>query len=107
MKDVTSLFEYIARMKNAGGTDISRALVTALRDLIEKRIQHASIVLVTDGIDRITERTLREALKKTSSRLITVMIKGDNESLKRISTIYLKAVELSQSEVIRVVKAID
>jgi len=36
MKDVTSLFEYIARMKNAGGTDISRALVTALRDLIEK-----------------------------------------------------------------------
>jgi uncharacterized protein with von Willebrand factor type A (vWA) domain len=106
-RSAVRLFEYIAKMKSAGGTDITRAVVTALMDIQVHGVKESSIVLVTDGIDRVIERPIREGLKKTSSSLLVVMIKGENDSLKVLAKEYFSVVKLSNDEVLRVVKSID
>ncbi|MEM4487864.1 MAG: VWA domain-containing protein [Desulfurococcaceae archaeon] len=106
-KDATKVFEYIARIKSAGGTDITRALVTATSDLSSNLIKGSTIVLVTDGIDRVFESPLKRNLKKSDTKLITVMIKGENKSLLALSKEYLKVVKLSREDIIQVIKAVD
>lgn len=101
------VLEYVARVKSGGGTDITRALVTALADIERENSYGGTIVLITDGIDRVTERPIKELLKKTDISIVTIMIKGQNESLASLSKEYLKVVKLTTDEVLRVVKAID
>jgi len=103
--DAIKLFEYIAKMRSAGGTDITRALMTALRDL-ERLKRSPTLVLVTDGIDRVAERPLEEALARTGVELLVVMIKGDNESLKALANHYFKVVKLEDREILRVVRLV-
>jgi uncharacterized protein with von Willebrand factor type A (vWA) domain len=103
--DAIKLFEYIAKVKNAGGTDITRALMTALRDL-ERLKRSPTLVLVTDGIDRIVERPLEEALARTGVELLVVMIKGDNESLRALANHYFKVIKLEDREILRVVRLV-
>lgn len=102
-----SLIDYIASMKNAGGTDISRALITAISDIKRDNLTECNVILITDGIDNIMSKPIRRGLKDTGSRLYTVMIKGHNDSLKAISDEYFQAVKLVKDELIRVVKTID
>ncbi|MEM0059328.1 MAG: VWA domain-containing protein [Desulfurococcaceae archaeon] len=106
-RDAVKIFEYIATMKSAGGTDITRAVVTALLDIHRDGLKYATLVLITDGVDRVSERPIREELAKTQSSLITVMIKGDNKNLRTISKEYLKAVKLNGDEILRVIEAVD
>lgn len=106
-RDAIRVFEYIARVKSAGGTDITRALMTALSDLEKENYVESSIVLVTDGVDRVARRDLGERFRKTKTSLITVMVKGDNESLAYISREYLRVVKLEPSDVLKVVKVVD
>ncbi|MEM0368547.1 MAG: hypothetical protein QXN57_03795 [Desulfurococcaceae archaeon] len=70
-------------------------------------LKWATLVLITDGVDRVSEKPIREGLRKTQSSLITVMIKGDNWNLKVLSKEYLKAVKLDGVEILRVIKAVD
>lgn len=105
-REAIGLIEYIAKMKNTGGTDITRALVTALSDIKRVGVKECSITLITDGIDRVSEPPVRRGLIETQSKLYTVMIKGDNESLRSISDGYFQAVKLRKDEMIRVLKAI-
>ncbi|MEM1612161.1 MAG: VWA domain-containing protein [Desulfurococcaceae archaeon] len=105
--EAVRVFEYVARIKGAGGTDITRALVTALSDLDEGKVAGSSIVLITDGIDRVMERPIKEGLKRTRASLITVMVKGDNKSLAALSKEYLKVVKLNREEIVKVVKAVE
>lgn len=105
-EEAIRLMEYIARVKGSGGTDISRAIITATTDIRSGAIREGSdIVLITDGIDRIAENIVRYNLAKADARLISVMIQGDNPSLKRISYKYFSVVKLDKGEVLQIVEA--
>lgn len=106
-RDITSLLEYIARVKNAGGTDITRALLTALLDINKLGLKDCSIILISDGIDRVSIDSIRREISRAKSRLYTVMIKGDNHNLKVLSDGYFQAIRLNNEEILRVVKMIE
>lgn len=100
------VLSYIARVKSSGGTDITKAISAALSDAEREKLKELSIVVVTDGIDRVNEKLVLEKLKSTNSRLISVMVKGDNQSLRKISAHYFRVEKLSQKEILKVVKTI-
>ena len=105
-KQTLKLIEYIAMVRGSGGTDISRALLLACNDIRSGIVRGISdIVLITDGVDRIAEQLVNYNLKKANARLISVMIFGDNKSLKKISTKYLTVRKLSNEEILKVVEA--
>jgi uncharacterized protein with von Willebrand factor type A (vWA) domain len=106
VSEVVALFEYIARVKSSGGTDITRALLTALQDISSKRSTENTIILITDGIDRVAEKPIRLMLEKTRSRLVAVMIMGDNKSLENLADEYLRVVKLDQRDILRVIRAV-
>lgn len=55
----------MARVKGAGGTDISRAIITACTDIRTGSIARESdIILITDGVDRIAENMVRRYLAR-------------------------------------------
>ncbi|WP_440059220.1 vWA domain-containing protein [Thermogladius sp. 4427co] len=106
-RKVIDMIDYIASVKGSGGTDISRAIITATVDLRTKKAPGVSdIILITDGIDRIAEQQVLFSLKKANARLITVMIGGDNKSLMKISHKYLRVEKLSSREIIKVINTI-
>ena len=107
VSEAVALFEYIARVKSSGGTDITRALLTALQDISSKKAKENTIVLITDGIDRVAEKPIRLMLDKTKSKLIVVMVMGDNKSLEKLADTYLKVVKLDQGEILKVIKAVS
>ncbi len=103
--EALKLLEYIARIKGSGGTDISRAIITACDDVGRGSVRNVSeIVLLTDGEDRVSEPMIRRALGASNAKLITVMIQGDNPDLKRVSTKYLVAVKLDKEEALNVIE---
>lgn len=103
--EALKLLEYIARIKGSGGTDISRAIMTACEDIYRGSVRNVSeIVLLTDGEDKISEPMVRRALMTSNAKLITVMIQGDNPDLRRLSSKYLIAVKLDKEEALNVVE---
>jgi len=88
-KEFHKLYRMLLSLVSGGGTWITGAILTACKDLIEERVEGtSSIVLITDGRDVIKERAVKKGLKDAKADLVTVMIKGSNESLKRISKKY-------------------
>lgn len=103
--EALKLLEYIARIKGSGGTDISRAIMSACEDIYRGSVRNVSeIVLLTDGEDKISEPMVRRALMTSNAKLITVMIQGDNPDLRRLSSKYLIAVKLDKEEALNVVE---
>ncbi len=78
------------------GTCIECALRTALKDLENGHIadETNTIIIITDGEDRVNADDIFR--KDSRTKLITVMINGYNEGLKKISTSYMDA-KLNQS----------
>lgn len=106
--EVLKVVEYIASIRNGGGTDISKSIITACNDVIKGRHREVGdIVLITDGEDRIARSLVRKSLAYAKARLISVMIMGDNADLKEVSYKYLKVVNLSEKEMISVVEIGD
>ncbi|NPA99510.1 MAG: VWA domain-containing protein [Crenarchaeota archaeon] len=104
-KQVLKMIEYIARIKGSGGTDISKAIITACNDIRRARKKDLSdIILITDGVDRIAENLVRYNLKRARARLVTVMVMGDNRSLKNISVKYFAVMRLSQKNLLQIVE---
>ena len=102
---VLKLIDYIAQVRGSGGTDISKAIITACNDIRAGSVNKMSdIILITDGVDRIAEQLVLYNLKRANARLITVMIMGDNKSLKNISTKYFSVMKLSQKHLLQVVE---
>jgi uncharacterized protein with von Willebrand factor type A (vWA) domain len=100
------LIEYIAMVKNGGGTDISKALITACNDIAKLRSKELSeVILITDGEDRIARSLVKKALQHVKTRLITVMIMGENEDLRNVSGEYFKVIKLSEKDILSVIKA--
>jgi len=103
---VVKFLEYIAMVRNGGGTDISKALLTACNDMMKLGFKEASdVILITDGEDRIAKNLVKKALQHAKARLLSVMILGDNEDLKTVSDEYMKVVKLSDKEILQVVQS--
>lgn len=105
-RDVVKLLEYVARVRANGGTDITRAILTALKDIASSKTRNkpSDIVLITDGEDRVAVDTIRKGLAYANARLYTVMIHGNNPDLRRISEAYMVATKLDTSEALRVIR---
>jgi len=105
-KDVVKMIEYIGKIRGGGGTDISRSVISACEDIKEGHVKGVSeIILLTDGEDKIAETTVRRSLKEANSTLISVMIRGDNADLRRVSDDYLVVYKLDHDDLLRVVEA--
>ncbi len=105
-REVIELLKYLARVKSGGGTDITKALDIACSDIRDAGVKGVTdIVLITDGEDNLSDVLIRRKLKRASARLVTVMVIGENRSLRRASDAYLRATKLSDDEILRVVEA--
>jgi len=103
--DALKLLEYLAKVKGSGGTDITRAILTACNDIMQKSLKSISdIILITDGEDRIAEVSVRRALSSAKVRLVTVMIQGDNPDLRRVSYKYFTAIKLDDKEILKIIE---
>jgi len=103
---VLKLIDYIARVRGSGGTDITRALITACSDVREGNVGDVNdIILITDGVDRVAEQIIRHNLKRANAKLITVMILGNNRSLEEVSTRYFTVAKLTQKNILQIVEA--
>ncbi|MBB5252913.1 vWA domain-containing protein [Sulfurisphaera ohwakuensis] len=105
-KDVVKMIEYIGKIRGGGGTDISRSVISACEDIKEGHVKGVSeIILLTDGEDKIAETTVRRSLKEANSTLISVMIRGDNADLRRVSDQYLVVYKLDHEDLLKVVES--
>jgi uncharacterized protein with von Willebrand factor type A (vWA) domain len=61
---VIKMLEYIALARNSGGTDISKAILTACNDLIKLGLKEVNdIIIITGGEDRIAITSSYATLK--------------------------------------------
>lgn len=106
--DVLKIVEYIASVRNGGGTDISKSIITACNDIAKLKSKDLSdVILITDGEDKIAKSLVKKSLVYAKARLLSVMIMGDNRDLKDVSYKYLKVVKLSEKEALEVIEIID
>ncbi|MGC9105792.1 MAG: vWA domain-containing protein [Thermoprotei archaeon] len=104
-KEVVKMIEYISKVRGGGGTDISRAIITATEDIKEGHVKGVSdIIILTDGEDKIAETTVRRSLREANSTLISVMIRGENADLRRVSDVYLAVYKLDHGDLLKVVE---
>jgi len=91
-KEIQELFMSLLTIISSGGTWIAKAINTACRDIVKNRVEGVStIVLITDGIDAVHEDTVKSFLEEANAELVTVMIGGLNETLRRVSKKYFVA----------------
>ncbi|ADM28247.1 von Willebrand factor type A [Ignisphaera aggregans DSM 17230] len=105
--EVMKLIEYIAMVRNGGGTDISKAIITACNDILRNEVVRdvSDIIIITDGEDRIAKSLVRKSLQHAKAKLISVMVMGENDDLKQISSKYLKVVKLTEKDAISVIES--
>jgi len=101
--DIIRTLSYLARVKAGGGTDITRAVITACEDIEKERGKVSDIILISDGEDRIPLDLLSKTLKKVNARLHTVMVQGHNTFLKHVSYRYMTVKRLEAREILKVI----
>ncbi|MEM0015165.1 MAG: VWA domain-containing protein [Zestosphaera sp.] len=101
------LLKNLARVKSGGGTDITKAIVTACEDIVGSGLvkRDSDIVVITDGEDALSVTTLRRKLREANARLSSVMIQGDNKDLRALSDKYLMVNALDKSSILKIVEA--
>ncbi|MCS7098306.1 MAG: hypothetical protein NZ922_04955 [Candidatus Methanomethyliaceae archaeon] len=96
--------ELILKVGSEGGTNINKTIRTAIKDLHELRDKTNTIIIITDGKDDVNIKA--EELKENNASLIAVMIKGENESLRKLAEgskgQYLKA-ELTEEGALKLI----
>jgi len=104
--EVIDLLKYLSKVKSGGGTDITKAIVTACDDLKGPKVRGvADVILITDGEDNISDLLITRKLRSANARLVTVMVMGENRSLKNVSDSYLRVTKLDEGDILRVVEA--
>ncbi len=98
ISDPVDIVEHLLRVECNGGTNIDLALATAIDDRPD------TIILITDGMDRVSN--WREMMNERGIELISVMICGHNEELRRISDRYMR-VEPTIEHGVEVLKVVD
>ncbi len=107
-RNVLKILEYLGTVKAGGGTDITRAIATAVSDIEMGKVKATSdLILITDGEDKLSDTVLSGLLKRVKIRLHTIMIGGDNPSLKRVSTSYMTIKTLSKRDLVKVIDVIE
>ncbi len=93
----------LAKDYSGGGTDIDRAIAVALEDIKHHSLDRYTntIVIITDGEDDVDDWTPH--LRQHGCELISVMIKGDNPSLRQASSQYLQA-QLSSQDALKLLE---
>lgn len=82
--DPLTAFETLVSVKSDGGTSIDAALERAVKDLRERRVKGTStIIIITDGEDEVSFKP--SELRAVNATLVAVMIRGDNESLRKLA----------------------
>jgi len=81
--NLEKILTMILTIKSDGGTNIDRALNTALEDLEKLKEFTNTVIIITDGEDRV--ETKPEDLKKRNTSLVAVMIEGRNDNLKKLA----------------------
>ncbi len=106
LDDPEEVVDAILKVKSNGGTDITNAISTALDDIIERGLSDYTntVVIITDGEDVVQD--LSRKLRRANASLISVMIQGDNETLKALSDQYMKA-ELSEIGGAKLLKIVE
>ncbi len=106
LSDPHEVVDAILKVQSNGGTDITHALKTAIKDLVERGLSDLTntIVIITDGEDVVED--ISKDLKKANANLISVMIQGDNDTLKAISDCYMRA-ELSEAGGAKLLKVVE
>jgi len=104
-RDVIRLLEYVARIRANGGTDITRAILTATEDIAaaDTRNKPSDIILITDGEDRVSVELIERSLARVNARLYTVMVYGNNPDLRRLSEVYMVASRIGKEEALKVI----
>ena len=104
-KDAIKMIEYIGKVNATGGTDISKAIITATRDIMEGHVKGVSeIIIITDGEDNINLENVKNAIKNAKAKVLSVMIQGNNPDLKKISNKYLTVERLDEQDLLNVVE---
>jgi len=80
--NIEKLMTMILTIRSDGGTNIDVAIQTALRDLEKLKDYTNTIVIITDGEDKV--ETKPEDLKKYNASLVAIMIEGRNDMLKTL-----------------------
>lgn len=105
-REVINLIDYLARVKGGGGTDITGAVLTACNDISGAGGRRPSdLIVITDGEDRIGISMIKRRLRQVNTRLVSVMIAGDNRDLREVSDKYMRVIRLSDREILRIVEA--
>ncbi|HIQ03856.1 MAG TPA: VWA domain-containing protein [Desulfurococcales archaeon] len=103
-EEVQRLYRAILTVISRGGTCILRAIATACHDIISRRVKNVStIILITDGRDILCSEEVRRYLKEANAELVSIMVRGENESLRRVSKKYFVARALNTREALEIV----
>mgnify|MGYP000648557759 CR=1 FL=1 len=78
----------ILSIKSNGGTDIQKAILTAIVDLKDSHLRDQTnvIIIITDGESKISKLLLRKKLDEVNARLITIFV-GENERSDNVSNL--------------------
>ncbi|MEB3817016.1 MAG: VWA domain-containing protein [Desulfurococcales archaeon] len=104
--DVIQTLKYLATVKAGGGTNITGALLAAMDDIASGNLKDrvSDIIIITDGEDRVDVDQVLRGMSRVDVRLISVMIQGHNNYLKRLSDKYLTVKRLGKESVLEVVE---
>ena len=99
------VLKYLATVRAGGGTNITGALLAAIDDVVSASQGDAvsDIVVITDGEDRIDVEQVMRSMTKARLNIISVMIQGHNNYLKRLSTRYMTVRKLGSESILEVV----
>ena len=91
LEDPLEVLEALLKVPPGGGTRIAQALETAVEDIVERGLgdKTNTVVLITDGEDQVILD--RRLLERAGVSLVTVMIAGENTTLKTLSDHYINA----------------
>ncbi len=104
--ELLNLIKYLARVRSGGGTDITKAIVTACEDIMQDVTKNVSdIIIITDGEDTLSVNLLKRKLKQANARLTSVMVLGDNRDLRTLSEHYFMVKALDENSMLKVVEA--
>jgi uncharacterized protein with von Willebrand factor type A (vWA) domain len=97
----------ICTMVSGGGTSINWALSKGVEDIRTGRRGRnepdPTLIVITDGLDTVDQNRIGKALADEKIELISVMIRGRNESLEALSPKYMEVQKLDSEGALQVV----
>jgi uncharacterized protein with von Willebrand factor type A (vWA) domain len=91
--NVKDIIKSLLRVLPLGGTDITAAVHTAVRDAKQQGLHNYKLVIITDGEDDMVHPEVLKAAKATFRDVKAVLIGGYNETIEtHLNTIKINTV---------------